>query len=65
MPLGLQTTKVSTREELLKSPVVSGSGAPTHKPEIAAQDYRDTSDTAVYYAWVAGAWTSAKQVVDV
>jgi hypothetical protein len=63
MPLGSQTTKVSTREELLKLPVVSGAGAPTHKPEIAAQEYYDVNSAVTVYIWSAGVWSDSVFVV--
>jgi len=57
MPLGRASDKVSTREELLKSPVVTGTAAvPTHTPEIPAQDYYGKGETASYHVWKNGVW---------
>ena len=47
MGLGLVTDKLSTREELLKERNTTGSGAPTHTPDVA---------TGQRYEWWAGAW---------
>ena len=58
MPLGTIANKVSTREEKLKNPVASGSGAPTHTPEIAAQDYYDVNNLTKLYVWRKGAWST-------
>jgi hypothetical protein len=55
MGLGLATDKLSTREELLKERNTTGSGAPTHTPEVAAQSYTDVA-TGQRYEWWAGAW---------
>lgn len=58
MPLGTKADKISTREELLKERVVSGEGAPSHEPEVAAQDYYDVDETTKVYVWRAGAWSA-------
>lgn len=61
MPLGETTTAgltlVSTREELLKSAVTSGHGAPTHKPEVSSQTYYDVDVNTNMYVWRKQAWT--------
>jgi len=58
MPLGTIANKVSTREEKLKERVVSGSGAPSHTPEVAAQDYYDVDELTKVYVWRKGAWSA-------
>lgn len=55
--IGNKTDKVSTREQLLKERKVSGSGAPTHTPEVDAQTYTDIV-TGTVYEWFAGNWAS-------
>jgi hypothetical protein len=53
--LGSAADKVSSRSELLTQLNVSGSGAPTHTPELATQTYVDI-DTGNVYEWWAGVW---------
>lgn len=53
--LGTVTDKVSTREQLLKERNTSGSGAPTHTPEVDTQTYVDIA-TGTVYEWWAGDW---------
>lgn len=57
MPLGTQVGKVSTREELIKQPLASGVGTPTHTPEIAYQRYWDIQGEAAW-EWFDGSWHS-------
>lgn len=61
MPLGQTATagltRVSTREELLKSPVTSGHGEPTHTPEVSSQTYYDVDVNTNMYVWRKQAWT--------
>ena len=63
MPLGLTTTanltQVSTHEQLLKDKVTSGHGAPTHKPEVPAQEYFDADDLTKMYIWRNSGWTAS------
>lgn len=67
MPLGISTTasstQVSTREQLLKSPVVNGHGVPAHTPEIASQDYYDVDNLTKLYVWRVGAWSTVITLV--
>lgn len=63
MPLGTKANKISTRDELLKNPVVSGSGEPTHEPEIAAQDYYDVDNLTKLYVWRKGAWSAVVALI--
>jgi hypothetical protein len=58
MPLGTIADKVSTREQLLKERVTSGAGAPTHTPEVDAQDYYDKDNLTKLYVWRKGAWSA-------
>lgn len=63
MPLGTLANKVSKREELLKERVVSGNGAPSHTPEVAAQDYYDVDNLTKLYVWRKGAWSTVITLV--
>lgn len=58
MPLGNKTQKVSTRDQLLRERNVSGSGNPTHEPEVERQTYVDIDDGSTH-EWYAGSWTHA------
>ena len=53
--IGDRTIQVSSAVELLYNAVVSGKGAPSHTPEVAAQVYTDTQ-TGNQYQWYAGVW---------
>ena len=63
MPLGTLANKVSKREELRKERVVSGNGAPSHTPEVAAQDYYDVDNLTKLYVWRKGAWSTVITLV--
>lgn len=53
--LGSKTDRTTDREELLRAANTSGSGEPTHEPQVATQTYVDTA-TGTVYEWWAGAW---------
>ena len=63
MPLGTLSTKLSTREELLKAANVAvntagmnaGGTAPAHTPEVAKQTCIDVV-TGTIYEWWGGVW---------
>ncbi len=65
MGLGTASTKVSTRDELLREPKVTidsgtythqlSGGAPAHTPEVAVQSCTDVQ-TGQVHEWWAGAW---------
>ena len=47
---------VSTAAQLQNEAVVSGEGAPTHKPDRTGQIYTD-NDSKTQYTWYSGTWS--------